>query len=159
MTFFFFFLRQKTQIVYIISVESACIEELFQMGFENATGSIFICTKPAPQPSSEATNCLTSQIASGLSSGEEKPKIYRQWFPNRFIVTRAKANQETQGTRTGIHTQIARVRTLLPLVAYFMDFVPGQPIAEFWLPSGLRARKRAQAGKTDLLCSVREERF
>lgn len=90
--------------MYLISTESACIEELFQMAFENATASIFICTKPAPQPSSEAANCLTSQIASGLTSGEEKPKIYRQGFPNNFSLSRAKANRETQGARTDIHT-------------------------------------------------------
>lgn len=44
----------------LISAESACIEELFQMAFENATGSIFIYTKLAPQPSSEAANGLTA---------------------------------------------------------------------------------------------------
>jgi len=27
------------------------------MAVENATGAIFICTKPAPQPSSEAAGC------------------------------------------------------------------------------------------------------
>lgn len=56
----FFFFRQKTQIMCLISAESACIEELFQMAFENATGSIFISTKLAPQPSSEAANGLTA---------------------------------------------------------------------------------------------------
>lgn len=90
--------------MYLISAESACIEELFQMAFENATGSKFICTKLAPQPSSEAANCLPSQISSGLTSEEETPKIYRQWFPNNFSLSRAKANQETQRARTDIHT-------------------------------------------------------
>lgn len=45
------------------------------MAFENATDSIFIYTKLAPQPSSEAANGLTAQILSGSTNGEEKPKI------------------------------------------------------------------------------------
>lgn len=68
------------------------------MAFENATGSIFICTKPALQLSSESANCLTAPIASGLTSGEAKAKLYsRQWLPHSFSLSRAEAKQETQG--------------------------------------------------------------
>lgn len=60
------------------------------MAFENATGSIFIYTKLAPQPSSETANDLTAQIVSGFTNGEEKHKIYRQCFPSSLFLGEQK---------------------------------------------------------------------
>lgn len=105
------------------------------MAFENATGSIFIYTKLASQPSSEAANSLTAQIVSGSTNGEEKPKICRQCFPDNFILRRAKANKGTQGARTDIYTWITCVKTFLPLISNLMNFIPKPPIAECQLPS------------------------
>lgn len=105
------------------------------MAFENATGSIFIYTKLAPQPSSETANSLTAQVVSGSANGEEKPKICWQCFPNNFILRRAKANQGTQGTRADIHTWITSVRTFLHLISNLMNFIPEPPMAECQLPS------------------------
>lgn len=105
------------------------------MAFENATGSIFTSTKLAPQPSSEAANGLTPQIVSGFTNRDEKPKVYRQCFPNNFVLRKAKATAGTQGTRMDIHTWIACVKTFLPLISNLMNFIPEQPIAECRLPS------------------------
>lgn len=66
------------------------------MAFENATSSIFIYSKLVPQPSSEAANGLTAQIVSGFTNGEEKSKIYRQCFPNNFILRRAARELKEQ---------------------------------------------------------------